>query len=89
VAIGGTLFGLFGITAALRILTAVALRQHRHYTFCLVIGALTALHVPLGSLLGVATLIVLLRPSVERLFEGSPHFPPPPPAAGAWAGPPR
>jgi hypothetical protein len=84
--VGGGLFLLFSTVAALRILTGVALRQHRHRTFCMVVAALTALEVPIGALLGVATLIVLLRPTVERLFDADRR--PPPPAAAAAAGPP-
>jgi hypothetical protein len=66
--VGGWLFLLFGTIAALRILTGFALRQHRYRTFCMVVAALSSLEIPIGALLGVATLIVLLRPSVERLF---------------------
>jgi len=68
-AIGAGLSVLFGLAAALRIFTGWALRQRRYYTFCLVSAGITALGIPLGALLGVSTLIVLLRPSVERRFS--------------------
>jgi len=68
-ALGAGLSVLFGTAAALRSFTGLALRQRRHYTFCLVAAGITALGIPLGALLGVSTLIVLLRPSVERMFS--------------------
>jgi hypothetical protein len=45
------------------------LAQQKHYMFCLVIGALTCLSVPFGTVLGVFTIVVLMRPSVKELFE--------------------
>jgi ABC-type Fe3+ transport system permease subunit len=46
------------------------LARQRRYTFCLVMGAIMCIFVPFGTVLGVFTLIVLLRPSVRPLFEG-------------------
>ena len=45
------------------------LAQHRSRTFCMVMAAFTCLSVPLGTVLGVFTFIVLMRPSVEQLFR--------------------
>lgn len=42
--------------------------QKRRYLFCLVIAALSCLFMPLGTILGVFTIIVLMRPSVKELF---------------------
>jgi hypothetical protein len=44
------------------------LRQRRHYMFCLVIAALLCMITPFGTVLGVFTIIVLVRPSVKLLF---------------------
>jgi hypothetical protein len=44
------------------------LAQHIHYTFCFVIAAISCIFVPMGTVLGVFTIIVLVRPSVKRLF---------------------
>ncbi len=44
------------------------LRQHRHHTFCVVMAAIECLSVPLGTILGVFTIVVLMRPSVKELF---------------------
>jgi hypothetical protein len=55
--------------AALITLAGRSLAQRRNYTFCFVIAALLCLFAPVGTVLGVFTLIVLLRPSVKPLFE--------------------
>ena len=44
------------------------LALRRRYTFCLVIAGIMCLFMPLGTVLGVFTIIVLLRPSVKELF---------------------
>jgi hypothetical protein len=62
-------FILCGLTVAT--LTALAgrfLRQRRRYTFCLVIAAIECLFIPLGTVLGVFTLIVLARTGVKDIF---------------------
>jgi hypothetical protein len=79
-AVGSGLFLLLGVTALLRILVGVALRRRRYYVFCMVAAGLTCLEIPLGAALGVATLIVLLRPSTERLFSGRAPSPSPQPS---------
>lgn len=45
------------------------MRKRTHYTFCVAIGALECLFMPIGTVLGVFSLIVLLRPSVKAVFE--------------------
>jgi hypothetical protein len=45
------------------------LSRRRHYTFCLIIAALLCMINPFGTVLGVFTIIVLIRPSVKLLFE--------------------
>ncbi len=75
-----TLFGaLITVVAATMILVgwAVAicvivagrfLARRVHYTFCLVVAAIACLFMPFGTVLGVLTIIVLMRPSVKALF---------------------
>jgi hypothetical protein len=68
VAIAGT-FILLGLTFA--VLLAVAGRSlalHRNYTFCLVMAGIACVFMPFGTVLGVFTIIVLMRDSVRRLF---------------------
>lgn len=57
--------------AGLLVYAGRCLAQRRHYTFCLVMAALSILFQPLGTVLGIFTLIVLLRPSVQELFQVS------------------
>jgi hypothetical protein len=45
------------------------LARRRRYTFCLVMAAVTCIFMPFGTVLGVFTLIVLMRPSVKLIFE--------------------
>jgi hypothetical protein len=64
--------GLMALGFALAACIAVAgrfLAQRRHYMFCLVTAAvMAALFMPFGTILGVFTIIVLMRPSVKAAF---------------------
>ena len=60
-----------GANGLLLFFTGRFLAQHRRRTFCLVVAALSCLSFPLGTALGVFTIIVLSRPSVKALFEES------------------
>jgi hypothetical protein len=44
------------------------LRRRRHYMFCLVTAGLACTFQPFGLVLGIFTIIVLIRPSVKALF---------------------
>ena len=44
------------------------LQRRRHYTFCFVMACVACVFMPFGTVLGVFTLIVLLRPTVKALF---------------------
>ena len=48
-----------------------SLARHRRYTFCLVVAAILCLFVPFGTLLGVFTIIVLVRSTVRARFLGA------------------
>lgn len=68
VIIGGLLV-LAGLTlAAFTVYAGRCLARHRRYLLCLVVAALCCMVMPFGTVLGVFTLIVLLRPSVKPLF---------------------
>ena len=54
--------------AALLYYTGRFLGERSHYTYCFVIAVLCCLSVPLGTVLGVFTLVVLSRPTVKALF---------------------
>ncbi len=67
-----TLIILAGWTLAACVLAAGrCLARRRRYTFCVVIAAIQCLMVPFGTVLGVFTIIVLMRPSVKPLFDQS------------------
>jgi hypothetical protein len=55
--------------AVLILLTARFLSRRKHHLFCLVIAGIECLWMPFGTVLGVFTLIVLLRESVKDLFH--------------------
>lgn len=70
------LFGFFfvlicGSLSALTIWAGRNLAQRKRYKFCIVMACLACASFPLGTALGVFTLVVLLRPSVKQMF-GSP-----------------
>jgi len=73
----GKFFGVFGLVfallsltiAALQFLTGQRLKARRSRGFCMVIAVLTCLWIPAGTFLGVCTLIVLSRPSVQSGFQ--------------------
>jgi hypothetical protein len=50
-------------------LTGYWLRKPKHRTFCFITSCLICLSPPVGTILGVFTIIVLLRESVKRLFQ--------------------
>jgi hypothetical protein len=77
----GAMFFFAGVVGAvLNFLAARALAKRERRTLCLVVAGLNCLHMPLGTLLGVFTFIVLARPSVQALFNPAQ----PEPAAGPW-----
>jgi hypothetical protein len=76
-----SVFMAAGFTFAILLVRAGrCLRGHRSYTFCLVMAAISCAFTPFGTVLGVLTLVVLMRPSVKELFGVSG-----PDAAGAAA----
>lgn len=57
-----------GTLAALIFYAGRFLKQHTHYTYCLVVAGISCMLMPFGTVLGVFTIIVLMRPSVRELF---------------------
>jgi hypothetical protein len=57
-------------SAALNLLSASFLRQRRRQTFSLVVAGLNCLQIPLGTALGVFTILVLTRDPVRQAYEG-------------------
>lgn len=79
----GLLFVAIGALAsvmmwALAVVTGLAgyyLRTQRHHTFCLVVAAIECLNMPLGTILGVLTIITLVDPQVKETFARPPALP--------------
>jgi hypothetical protein len=63
------LAGWYGTSLMLNLLAGFYLRSRKHRTFCIVVAAFDCLHIPLGTVLGIFTIIVLARDSVRRAFE--------------------
>ena len=57
------------LQAAAYFFTGLGLQRCRWRVFCLIIAGLSCLNVPLGTVLGVFTIIVLVRPTVVEEFE--------------------
>lgn len=69
-AIGVAMALAFLVMALLNFFVGRFLSARRHRIFILVMSGLNTIAFPFGTALGVFTFIVLLRPSVEGLFEG-------------------
>ena len=57
------------ILAGLMIAAGVKLKHRSSYTFCIVIAAIECILMPFGTVLGVFTIVVLMKESVKQLFE--------------------
>jgi hypothetical protein len=69
VLIGGAIV-LFGWTlGGVTIYVGRCIRRRERYVFCLVVSCINCLQMPFGTILGVLTLIVLLRDPVKELFQ--------------------
>jgi len=61
----------FWTFAACLFASARFLAQRKHYMFCLVMAAIACTCQPWGTVLGIFTIIVLMRDSVKQLFASS------------------
>jgi hypothetical protein len=83
VVLGSAIMILGWAFAICMIVAGRMLQKHRAYVFCLVMAGIACMFMPLGTILGVFTLVVLLRPSVRQLFQTNG----PPPGSVAAAHP--
>lgn len=67
-AIGGVLLIVGWVYAACLLATGRFLTQRRAYTFCFVISLFSCLFAPFGTILGIFTILVLVKPSVKMQF---------------------
>jgi hypothetical protein len=63
------------VFAAFVFTTGRFLARRRHYKFCLVMAAVECIFMPFGTVLGVFTILVLMRESAKSLFA-APRLPP-------------
>jgi hypothetical protein len=82
--IGGTFIVLGMFIAILNFLAARFLAKQTKYMFCIVLGGVNCMFAPFGTILGVFTIIVLLRESVKELFEHGSEGVKVPPAVSGW-----
>ena len=61
----------FWATATAVIFAGRYLKARTHYTYCFVMAVVLCMFTPLGTILGVFSIIVLSRESVKELFEGT------------------
>ena len=68
IGLGAAVFLFAVVYAVAMIIAARSLVRCRRYVFCLVMAALSMMCQPWGTVLGIFTFVVLLRPSVKALF---------------------
>jgi hypothetical protein len=72
----GSVFIILGWTFAAFVFTAGRfLARRKHYTFCLVMAGVECLFMPFGTVLGVFSILVLIRETVKPLFAPRPVSP--------------
>jgi len=59
----------FLASGVLNVISGLCIRARKHRTFSMVVAGINCLHIPLGTVLGVFTIIVLIRDSVRELYE--------------------
>ena len=58
----------YAASLVLNLLAGMYLHRKMHRTFCFVVAGMNCLHVPVGTILGIFTIIVLARDSVRAAF---------------------
>lgn len=51
------------------VLSGLFLQRKKYRTFSIIVGGVNCLHVPFGTVLGIFTLLVLMRESVRQSYE--------------------
>ncbi len=69
VVFGGGMTLMGWATSVLIFLAGRYLKRRRNYMFCLIVAGITCLWMPFGTVLGVFTFVVMLRPSVKGMFN--------------------
>ena len=58
----------FAGSGILNVISGFCIRARRHRTFSMFVSGVNCLHLPMGTVLGVFTIIVLVRTSVRELY---------------------
>ncbi len=61
----------FVVSAILNLISGLCLRARKHRAFSLVVAGIDCLHLPLGTVLGVFTIVVLSRESVKEVYTAN------------------
>lgn len=71
-ALGGVLvLAVLSVSAGL-IAAGRFIDRRRHHTFCMVVAGVSCIFFPLGTALGVFSLILLMKPEVRTMFDNPP-----------------
>ena len=62
----------FMASCVVNVISGLCLRARKLRTFSLVVAGFNCMHLPLGTVLGVFTMIVLMRDSVRELYDANP-----------------
>lgn len=68
IVMGGVMMAFGWAFAALIFATGRFLARRKHHTFCLVVACIECLFVPFGTILGIFSIIILMREQVKQLF---------------------
>jgi hypothetical protein len=75
-ALGWAMVGMGAVLAVFSLLYAIGmiiagrrLRQQRSYVLCMVMAGISCISVPIGTILGIFTIVVLGRDSVKALYK--------------------
>lgn len=68
---GGSIMLLGWAFAVCLIMAGRFIAKQKHHIFCLVMASLNCLFMPFGTVLGVFTIVVLMRPPVKAMFVPS------------------
>lgn len=64
------IFGAWLVSAiALNVIAGLCIRARMHRTFCMVVAGINCVRIPVGTVLGVFTIVVMARDSVRELYE--------------------
>jgi hypothetical protein len=71
IGMGTSQLGMGFTAAAMMMVAGRRLSRRTNPTFCLVVALLECLLLPFGTVLGILTIVVLVRPSVKQLFAAN------------------